>query len=273
MTRIGLVQTTSGIDPAANAGILAAGIAACAANGAEMVFTPEMSGLLDKDRERLFANVRGEEDDVVLAAMRAEAKARGVWIALGSLAIRPEEGAERLVNRSFLIDAEGGIAARYDKIHLFDVDLGEGERYGESRAYRPGERAAIADTPVGRLGLSICYDMRFPKLYETLSEAGADVLAVPAAFTRPTGEAHWHLLLRSRAVENTAFVVAAAQTGEHVDGRATYGHSLVVDPWGEVLLDMGTAAGHATCDIDLAKVADVRRRLPSRDHRRHIEGP
>ncbi|MGB3722014.1 MAG: carbon-nitrogen hydrolase family protein [Pacificimonas sp.] len=269
MTRIGLVQMTSGIDPAANAEVLTAAIAELAGQGARIIFTPEMSGCLDKQRERLFETVRGEREDVVLAAVQDAAKAHGIWVQLGSLAIR-NKGADRLVNRAFLIDADGEVALRYDKIHLFDVDLGGGERYGESRSFEAGRYAAVADTPAGRLGLSICYDLRFPRLYDALSEAGADLLSIPAAFTQPTGKAHWHLLARARAVENTAFVIAAAQTGTHEDGRSTYGHSLVVDPWGEVLLDMGEDAGTAVCDIDLGRVADIRKRLPSRDHRTHI---
>ncbi len=269
MTRIGVVQMTSGIDPAANAATLTSAIADLAGQGAEIVFTPEMSGCLDKDRARLFETVRGEHDDVALAAVRDAAKAHGVWVQLGSLAIR-NKGAEKLVNRAFLIDAQGGIAARYDKMHLFDVDLGGGERYGESRSFEAGGYAVVHDTPAGRLGMSICYDIRFPRLYDALSTAGADLISIPAAFTQPTGAAHWHLLARARAVENSAFVIAAAQTARHEDGRATYGHSLVVDPWGDVLLDMGTEPGRAVCDIDLSRIADVRKRLPARDHRRPI---
>ncbi|MBV7257826.1 carbon-nitrogen hydrolase family protein [Pacificimonas sp. WHA3] len=274
MTRLGIVQMTSGIDPSDNADTMVRAIAKLALQGAEIVFTPEMSGLLDRDRARMMARIRSEEDDAVLAAVRRAARAHGVWVAIGSLAVAPSDAGKdddgRLANRSFLIDAEGNIAARYDKIHLFDVDLGEGERWMESKAYRAGDRAVVADTPAGRLGLSICYDIRFPRLYDVLSEAGAELITIPAAFTRPTGTAHWHLLARARAVESTAFVVAAAQTGAHEDGRATYGHSLVIDPWGEILLDMGTAAGSALCDIDLTRIGDVRRRLPSRDHRTHI---
>ena len=269
MTRIGLVQMTSGIDPAANAETLVKAVGSLAAGGAEILFTPEMSGCLDKDRARLMETARTEEHDPVLAATRQAARENSVWVALGSLAVQGGTDG-KLVNRSFLIDAGGEIAARYDKIHLFDVDLGGGERYLESKSFAPGSGAVTAQTPAGTLGLSICYDLRFPRLYDALSEAGADLIAVPAAFTRPTGAAHWHLLNRARAVENSAFVIAAAQTGVHEDGRKTYGHSLVVDPWGEVLLDMGEAPGTATCDIDLARVADVRRRLPSRQHRTHI---
>ncbi|EMD82392.1 carbon-nitrogen hydrolase family protein [Pacificimonas flava] len=271
--RIGLVQMTSGIEPARNAAALTGAIGSLASEGAGIVFTPEMSGCLDKNRERLLSHTVAENADMVLAAVRKTAAETGTWVALGSLAIKTTAASDRLINRSFLIDGNGTIVARYDKIHLFDVDLGGGETYGESKSFDAGGHPVVADTPAGRLGLSICYDLRFPRLYDCLSEAGADLLAAPAAFTRPTGAAHWHLLARTRAVENTAFVIAAAQTGTHEDGRATYGHSLVVDPWGEVLLDMGETPGTAICDIDLARVAEIRRRLPSRDHRAHIAFP
>ncbi|MHB9879473.1 carbon-nitrogen hydrolase family protein [Pacificimonas sp. ICDLI1SI03] len=270
MTRLGLVQTNSGIDPLANAEMLKDGVAKLAAEGAEIVFTPEMSGLLDRNRARAEQVIRTEDDDIVLAAMQDAARQHGVWITLGSLAIRTPPH-ERLSNRSFLIDPRGEIVSRYDKIHLFDVDLGGGDKWQESSAYRPGTDAVVAQTPAGRLGLSICYDIRFPRLYDALSEAGVDLIAIPAAFTRPSGTAHWHILARARAIENTAFVVAAAQTGEHEDGRATYGHSLVVDPWGKILLDMGEEPGTAICDIDLGQIDEIRRRLPSRDNRVHIE--
>ncbi|MFC3712210.1 carbon-nitrogen hydrolase family protein [Sphingoaurantiacus capsulatus] len=270
MLKVGVLQMTSGIDPAANARAVADGIAALAAEGAQIVFTPEMSGLLDRDRSRVVANSTVEADDPTLAAAREAATAAKVWVHLGSCAIRPTADADRLLNRGFLIDDRGVVRARYDKMHLFDVDLPTGERYRESATYIPGEAAVAADTPWGRLGLSICYDLRFARLFEALSGAGAAIIAVPAAFTRPTGEAHWHTLLRARAIEAGAFVVAAAQTGEHEDGRATYGHSLVIDPWGRVLLDMGEAAGHAICEIDLAAVADTRARIPTIAHRRDV---
>ena len=260
--RLGIVQTCTGLDPVANADALVAAIADLAACGAEIVFTPEMSGLLDRDRTRAAGTIADEANDVVLAAVRDAARRHGVWIQLGSLALCTG-GAGRLVNRAFLIDAAGAIVARYDKIHLFDVTLPDGESYRESAAYTPGDRAVVAATPWGGLGLSVCYDVRFPSLYTRLAMSGAKVIAVPAAFTRPTGAAHWHTLLRARAIETGAFVVAAAQSGEHADGRATYGHSLVVDPWGTVLLDMGTAPGTAIVDVDLAMVATTRARIPS----------
>ena len=263
---IAVVQTTTGIDPAANAESLAAAIRGAA--GAAMVFTPEMSGLLDRDRARAAASLCAEEDDPVLAAVREAARGAGVWVHIGSLAVKRDDG--RLANRGFVIDANGAVRARYDKMHLFDVDLPTGESWRESASYAAGDAAVVVDTPVGRLGLSICYDLRFPDLYRALSDAGATILSVPAAFTRPTGAAHWHVLLRARAIEAGAFVVAAAQTGEHADGRTTYGHSLVVDPWGEVVLDMGEAAGVARAVVDQARVAEVRGRVPALRHRRAV---
>lgn len=271
MLRLGILQTNTGIDPAAEAVALANGIAALAAKGAQIIFTPEMSGLLDKDRRRARGNVRLEADDIVLAAVQTAARAHQVWVQLGSLALVLE--GDLLANRSFLIDPQGNICARYDKIHLFDVTLAGGETYRESAAYRPGDAAVVAATPFGPLGLTICYDVRFPALHRALAEAGAVMLAVPAAFTRPTGVAHWHVLLRARAIETGCFVIAAAQTGEHADGRATYGHSLVIGPWGDVLLDMGEAPGSATIDIDLADVADARGRVPALAHARGFAAP
>jgi predicted amidohydrolase len=266
--RIALAQMTSGIDPAANARTVASAIGEAKAGGAAMLFTPEMSGLLDRDRARAAANIAAEEDDPTLIAAREAAARHGLWVHLGSLALRRDDG--KLANRGFVIDYTGAIRARYDKLHLFDVDLPTGESWRESAAYASGETAAVVDTPAGALGLSICYDLRFPDLYRALSAAGAAILSVPAAFTRPTGAAHWHVLLRARAIESAAFVVAAAQTGTHEDGRATYGHSLAVDPWGETLLDMGEAPGIGFADLDPARVADVRSRIPALRHRRPI---
>ena len=268
--RLGLLQTTTGVEPATNADSLVAGLNLIADAGAKFAFTPEMSGLLDRDRVRAFANACTEAADPVLAAVRATAAARRMWVHLGSLALKSTANSERLVNRGFLIDAMGAIRARYDKIHLFDVDLPTGEHYRESATYAPGDSAVVSDTPWGRLGLSICYDLRFPGLYAALSEAGATILSIPAAFTRPTGAAHWHTLMRARAIEAGAFVIAAAQSGRHEDGRETYGHSLVIDPWGEVLLDMADGPGHAVLDIDLAAVAETRSRIPALAHRRKI---
>ena len=270
MLRVGVLQMTSGIDPAANARRVADGVGALAGQGAAIVFTPEMSGLLDRDRARVIASATTEDADPTLAAARAAAAEHRVWVHLGSCPVKPTADADRLLNRGFLIDDTGEIRARYDKVHLFDVDLPTGERYRESATYIPGEAAVAADTPWGRLGLTICYDIRFPRLYDVLSGAGASLIAVPAAFTRPTGEAHWHTLLRARAIEAGAFVIAAAQAGRHEDGRETFGHSLVVDPWGRVLLDMGETGGHAVCDLDLSAVADTRARIPAIAHRRNV---
>lgn len=267
--RIALAQMRSGIDPQANAAVLDAAIGAAAAGGAVMLFTPEMSGLLDRDRKRASAHVRLEEDDLVLARAREGAAKHQVWVELGSLALLGgSEG--RLVNRSFLIDSAGAVRARYDKMHLFDVDLPSGESWRESAAYAPGEETVVADTPIGRLGLSICYDLRFPALYAGLSAAGATVLSIPAAFTAPTGRAHWHVLMRARAIENAAWVIAAAQTGHHEDGRTTYGHSLVVDPWGEVVLDMGDEPGVGFAEIDRARGDEVRAQIPVLLHRKAV---
>ena len=270
MVRIALFQSQTGIDPAANAQRLVEAIGQAAKGGAAMLFTPEMSGLLDRDAERAAHNVRLEENDEVLAAARDAAHKHGIWVHVGSLAIRTES--RQLANRAFVIDPRGEIRARYDKIHLFDVDLPTGESWRESNVYRHGSEAVVVNgTPVGKLGLTICYDIRFPALFARLAEANADVIAVPAAFTVPTGKAHWEVLLRARAIEAGLFIVAAAQSGHHEDGRNTYGHSLVVDPWGEVLLDMKEGAGVAFAEVDLSRITDVRSRVPALSHRRPIE--
>jgi predicted amidohydrolase len=268
--RAAVLQSCTGIDPAVSAASLAASIAEAAADGADMLFTPEMSGVLDRNRSRAAAAIVSESEDYVLAEVRNAAAKAGLWVHLGSLALRGEHPDGRLVNRGFVIDAGGSIRARYDKIHLFDVDLPGGESWRESVAYAPGEQAVAIDTPWGRLGLSICYDLRFPDLYRALSDAGATLLAIPAAFTVPTGQAHWHVLLRARAIEAGCWVIAAAQSGQHADGRATYGHSLVIDPWGEVVLDMDASTGLGYAEIDAARMADVRARIPVLDHRRPI---
>ena len=270
MVKIALFQSQTGIDPAANAARLVEAIAQAAEGGAAMLFTPEMSGLLDRDADRAAHNVRLEENDEVLAAARDAAHKHGVWVHIGSLAVRTES--RQLANRAFVIDARGEIRARYDKIHLFDVDLPTGESWRESNLYRHGSEAVVVNgTPVGKLGLTICYDIRFPALFARLAEASADLIAVPAAFTVPTGKAHWEVLLRARAIEAGLFIVAAAQSGHHEDGRNTYGHSLVVDPWGEVLLDMKEGTGVAFAEVDLSRITDVRSRVPALSHRRPIE--
>ena len=268
--RVALYQAQSGIDPAANGEKLVRALREAARGGAAMLFTPEMSGMLDRDRERAFGKARSEADDEVLAAVRNAAAEADIWVHLGSLALKGEGG--KLVNRGFVIDDRGEVRARYDKIHLFDVDLPTGESWRESAMYEAGRGAVIvAGTPVGKLGLTICYDLRFPELFQRLSEAGADLISVPAAFTVPTGKAHWQVLLRARAIESEVFVVAAAQAGRHEDRRETYGHSLVVDPWGELLLEMGSEPGLAFAEIDLARIADVRSRIPVHQHRRPID--
>jgi predicted amidohydrolase len=269
MTRIALFQSSTGVDPAANLGRLQDAIAAAAEGGAEMLFTPEMSGLLDRDSARAAGKLRSEDEDEVLAGCREAARSSGIWLHLGSLAVLGEGG--KVANRGFVIDRDGNIRARYDKLHLFDVDLPTGESWRESNVYSAGEGVALVNgTPVGKLGLTICYDLRFPGLFARLAEADADVISVPAAFTVPTGRAHWHVLLRARAIEAGLFIVAAAQVGRHEDGRQTFGHSLVVDPWGEVLLDMGEEPGVGFAEIDLKRISDVRSRIPALNHRRPI---
>jgi deaminated glutathione amidase len=266
--QIAILQMTSGIDPSANAKDIGDAIERAAGEGAAMLFTPEMSGLLDRDRKRAAEQIRSEADDIVLTNSRNVAARHGLWVSLGSLAIAEPE--EKWVNRSFVIDPSGDIRARYDKMHLFDVDLASGESWRESSAYAAGQEPVLVETDLGPLGLSICYDIRFPSLYQALSGAGAKVLSIPAAFTVPTGNAHWHVLLRARAIENAAFVIAAAQSGAHADGRQTYGHSLVVDPWGKVLLDMQEGASLGYADIDLDLVDEARGRVPVIEHRRPI---
>jgi deaminated glutathione amidase len=269
MTRIAIFQSTTGIDPSENAQALSDAIGKAAAGGAEMLFTPEMSGLLDRDSERAAKSLRSEEQDEVLEACREAARKHRIWLHIGSLAVLADEA--KVANRGFVIDREGAIRARYDKIHLFDVDLPTGESWRESNVYSAGKGVVLVNgTPVGKLGLTICYDLRFPGLFARLAEADADLIAVPAAFTVPTGRAHWHILLRARAIEAGLFVVAAAQVGHHADGRQTFGHSLAVDPWGEVLLDMGEEPGVGFADIDLRRISDVRGRIPALNHRRPI---
>jgi deaminated glutathione amidase len=266
---VALVQLRSGLDPAANLAAAAKLIAEAKAAGADYVQTPEMTNILAIRREQLAAAIKPEENDPSLAAFRELARKLAIHLHIGSLAMKL--AGERAANRSFLIDPAGEIVARYDKIHMFDVDLANGESYRESRTYRPGEIAVTADLPWGRLGLTICYDLRFPALYRALAEAGASFLAIPSAFTRQTGEAHWHVLVRARAIENGCYVFAAAQGGVHENGRETYGHSLVVDPWGRVLAQGGTEPGIVLAAIDLGAVAAARGRIPSLQHGRRFE--
>src|SRR5207247_1567075 len=269
MFTAGLVQMRASLSPQTNLDTAIQLIEQAKSAGAEYVLTPEMTNIFEVRRERLFGTIAPEESDPTLAAFRELARKLGIFLHVGSLAIKvlPEKAA----NRSFLIDRKGDILARYDKIHMFDVELGDGESYRESRNYRPGESGVVADLPWGRLGLTICYDLRFPALYRALAEADASFLAIPAAFTKQTGEAHWHILVRARAIENGAFVFAAAQGGRHENGRDTFGHSLAVDPWGRILAEGGTEPGVVMAKIDLTEIAAARSRVPSLQHGRRFE--
>jgi deaminated glutathione amidase len=267
--KVGLVQMRSGLDPQANLAAALASIEEAKRAGAAYVLTPEMTNIMEVKRERLFATIADEERDPTLAALRETARRLSLYVHIGSLAVRASP--DKAANRSFLIDRRGDVIARYDKIHMFDVDLANGESYRESRNYRPGDLAVVADLPWGRLGLTVCYDLRFPALYRALAEAGASFLSIPSAFTRQTGEAHWHVLVRARAVENGCFVFAAAQGGKHENGRETFGHSLVVDPWGRILAEGGTEPGVILADIDPAQIATARSRIPSLHHGRRFE--
>jgi deaminated glutathione amidase len=241
--------------------------------GAELIMTPEVTDMIEPRRRAVFDKARPEADHAMLAACRDLARETGAWFLLGSAVVKLAED-DRVANRSFLIAPDGGIAARYDKVHMFDVDLEGGESYRESKSYRPGDRAVLAELPWGRLGMTICYDLRFPGLYRALAQAGASFLSIPAAFTVPTGRAHWHVLMRARAIENFAFVFAPAQGGEHAEGRRTYGHSLIVAPWGEILAEAeGDAPGFIAARIDPARVAEARRAVPSLGHDRPFAPP
>jgi predicted amidohydrolase len=266
---VGLVQMRSGLLPQANLDAAARLIVEARDAGAHYVLTPEMTNILEIKRERLFAAIAPEESDASLAAFRELARKLRIFLHIGSLAIK--QSPERAANRSFLIDSVGEIVARYDKIHMFDVDLANGESYRESRSYRPGDIAVTADLPWGRLGLTVCYDLRFPALYRALAEAGSSFLAIPSAFTRQTGEAHWHVLNRARAIENGSFVFAAAQAGRHENGRETFGHSLIVDPWGQILAEAGVEPGIVVAGIDPAQVNAARAKVPSLAHGRRVE--
>ena len=267
--RVGLIQMRSGRTPQANTDAAVKLIGEAKSGGADYVLTPEVTNIMESAREKLFATIVAEENDPTLATLRDLARTLGIYVHIGSLAVKVAP--EKAANRSFLIDRKGNIAARYDKIHMFDVDLTGGESYRESRSYRPGEMAVVSDLPWGRLGLTICYDLRFPALYRALAEAGASFLAIPSAFTKQTGEAHWHVLMRARAIENGSFVFAAAQGGLHEHGRETFGHSLVVDPWGRVIAEGGTEPGVIFADVDPAEVPAARARVPSLQHGRRFE--
>jgi len=236
--------------------------------GADLIMTPEVSDMMEPRRTERVAKAKDEASHAMLAAFRDLARETGAWLLLGSAVVRREDGDERLANRSFLIAPDGAIAARYDKIHMFDVELAGGESYRESNAFRPGEAAVLAPLPWGMLGMTICYDLRFPHLYRALAQAGADFLSIPSAFTVPTGRAHWHVLMRARAIENGAFVFAPAQWGEHAEGRKTYGHSLIVAPWGEILAEAEDGTGYIIAEIDPAAIADARRAVPALRHDR-----
>ena len=267
--RVGLVQMRSGRTPADNLAAAAKMIGEAKRGGADYVQTPEMTNIMETNREKLFASLVEEDHDPTLATLRELARSLSIYLHIGSLAVKVSP--EKAANRSLLIDPHGEIIARYDKIHMFDVDLANGESYRESRNFMPGETAVLADLPWGRLGLTVCYDLRFPALYRALAEAGASFLAIPAAFTQVTGEAHWHVLNRARAIENTSYVIAAAQGGTHENGRATYGHSIVVDPWGQIVAEGGQEPGVIFAEIDPAAVAAARAKIPSLQHGRRFE--
>ena len=264
-----MIQMRAGLSPAANIDDAARMIGEAKSAGADYVLTPEMTNIMEVKRERLFATIVEEDADTSLATLRELARKLGIYIHIGSLAINLTQ--DKAANRSFLIDPKGEIAARYDKIHMFDVDLGGGESYRESNSYRPGDLAVLSDLPWGRLGLTVCYDLRFPALYRALAEAGATLLAIPSAFTQQTGAAHWHVLNRARAIENGCFVFAAAQGGKHENGRETFGHSLIVDPWGRILAEGGAEPGVVMAEIDVGEVAKARSRIPSLQHGRRFE--
>jgi predicted amidohydrolase len=264
-----MIQMRTGLAPAANIEAAARMIGEAKTAGADYVLTPEMTNIMEVKHERLFATIVEEDADTSLATFRELARKLGIYVHVGSLAIKVSP--DRAANRSFLINPKGDIAARYDKIHMFDVDLSGGESYRESRTYRPGEQAVLADLPWGRLGLTVCYDLRFPALYRALAEAGATMLAIPSAFTQQTGEAHWHVLMRARAIENGCFVFAAAQGGKHENGRETFGHSLIVDPWGAILAEGATQPGVVMAEIEVGEVTKARSRIPSLQHGRRFE--
>ena len=270
--RIALHQMTSCIDPMRNASDMQDAIAKAADDGAVMYFAPEMALLVDRDRARARKYMADESHSMALQSLIAAAARYRIWVHIGSMPIL-DDGADKLANRSIIISPDGAIAARYDKMHLFDVDLASGETWRESSAYVGGKQPVVVQTPLGQMGLAICYDMRFPDLFSAYAKLGVDVLTLPSAFTVPTGEAHWHTLLRARAIESAAFVIAAAQCGDHEDGRQTYGHSLVVDPWGSILLDMGDLPALACVDLDLDAIRRVRQQIPVHANRRNIPSP
>ena len=273
------IQFTSARDYEPNIRVVSDLVRRARDGGADFVLTPENTGLTEPIGKLRREKARDEANHPVLAALREVARETGVWLLIGSLAVdlSREPGAadneRRLANRSYLVDPDGAVVARYDKIHMFDVDLAGGESYRESNAFRPGGQTVLTETPWGVLGMTVCYDLRFPQLYRTLAQAGADFLAIPSAFTVPTGTAHWHVLMRARAIENGCFVFAPAQWGEHAEGRRTYGHSLIVDPWGEVLADAGEGVGIVSARIEVDAIAKARRMVPSLQHDRVFSKP
>ncbi len=277
MIRVGLITLNSSDDPLANLAVTQRYVTEAAKAGAQIVMTPEVTNCVSSARAHQREVLRAESEDPTLAGLRDTAKSSGIWLLIGSLALKTDDPDGRFANRSFLITPEGEIAARYDKIHMFDVDVSETETYRESAGYRPGNRAVLAKTALGQIGMAICYDLRFPHLFRTLAQAGADILTVPAAFSAVTGAAHWESLLRARAIETGCFVFAPAQTGQHAETtgstRRTYGHSLAVSPWGEVLYDGGVEPGWDVIDIDMGDVARARSRIPSLSHDRDFEVP
>ncbi|MDE3081636.1 MAG: carbon-nitrogen hydrolase family protein, partial [Paracoccaceae bacterium] len=275
--RAGLLQLSVSDDPAANLPQTRALVRAAVEGGAGFVLTPEVTNCISADRAHQQAVLQSQATDRTLAGLRADAAELGIWLLIGSIGLKTEDSDGRFANRSFLIAPDGSIAAHYDKIHMFDVNVSETETYRESAGYRPGSRAVVAQTPFANIGLSVCYDVRFPHLYRALAKAGAEVLCVPAAFSPVTGAAHWEVLLRARAIETGCYVLAPAQTGRHAASvgrsRETHGHAMVVDPWGTVLSDAGTEVGVTFVDLDMAQVARARARVPSLDHDRPFEGP
>ena len=263
-----ILQLNSGDDPARNLAVVSELVGQAAGQGAEFILTPEVTNCVSQDRAHQVQVLQHQDDDITLTGLRNAAVRHGVWLSIGSLALKTGDADGRFANRSFMIDPAGQIVAQYDKIHMFDVTVSPTESYRESAGYRPGERAAIADTPFGRIGMSICYDVRFPELFRQLVDAGATVFTVPAAFTATTGEAHWHVLLRARAIENLAYVIAAGQYGEHPDRRSTYGHSLIIDPWGRILAEAGDGNGFVAADIDPSLPAKLRSEFPALVNRR-----
>ncbi len=272
-----LLQITSSDDPAENLSMVRAMMADAAAQGAQFILTPEVTNCVSTSTTRQREVLQHEEDDITLAGLREQAATLGVWLLIGSLAVRTHDADGRFANRSFLIDPKGQIVARYDKIHMFDVQVTESETFRESRNYRPGDKAVIAETDFGKVGMTVCYDIRFPHLYAALAQSGARILTVPAAFSPVTGAAHWEPLLRARAIETGCWVLAPAQTGEHPKTRGrtrhTYGHSMVVAPWGEVLIDAGNDPGIHIFDLDDSSVTQARSRVPSLTHVRPFDGP